>query len=55
MMLKALLIIGLVVAVLGAGLAVLRRTGRTGVPGDDVLHRAAERARKQAAEDEEKR
>ena len=52
-MLKALLIIGLVVAVLGGGLAVLRRTGRAGMPGEDVLHRASERARKQAAEDEE--
>ncbi|HEX3846274.1 MAG TPA: hypothetical protein VHV81_02755 [Steroidobacteraceae bacterium] len=54
-MLKALLIVGLVVAVLGGGLAVLRRSGRTGMPSDEVLHRASERARKQAAEDDETR
>ena len=54
-MLKALLIVGLVVAVLGGGLAVLRRTGRAGMPSEDVLHRAAERARRNAAEDDEAR
>jgi hypothetical protein len=52
-MLKALLIIGLVIAVLVGGLLTLRRSGQAGMPGDDVLKRAAKRAREQAAADDQ--
>ncbi len=47
---KAILIIGLVVAVLIGGLLALRSSGRAGMPGEDVLKRASERARKQDAD-----
>ena len=49
-MFKAIIIIVLVVGVLFGGLLVLRRSGRTGMPDDAVLQRAAKRAREQAAE-----
>jgi hypothetical protein len=51
-MLKAVIIIILVLAVLLGGMLTLRNSGRTGMPSEDVLKRAAERARKQAAQDE---
>jgi hypothetical protein len=51
-MLKAIIIIVAVIAVLGGGLLTLRSSRRTGMPGDEVLKRAAERAREQAAKDE---
>jgi hypothetical protein len=51
-MLKAIIIIVLVVGVLVGGLLTLRRTGRTGMPDDAVLQRAAKRAREQAAAEE---
>ena len=51
-MLKSIIIIGLVIAVIAAGLLTLRRSGRTGMPDDEVLKRAAKRAREQAAKDE---
>ena len=51
-MLKAIIIIVLVVGVLVGGLLTLRRTGRSGMPDDAVLQRAAERAREQAAAEE---
>lgn len=51
-MLKAILIIVLLVGVVLGGLLTLRRTGRTGMPDDAVLQRAAQRARDQAATDE---
>jgi hypothetical protein len=48
-MLKAIIIIVLVVGALVGGLLTLRRTGRAGMPNDEVLQRAAQRAREQAA------
>ena len=51
-MLKAIIIIVVVIAVLLGGILTLRSSGRTGMPSEDVLKRAAERARKQAAQDE---
>ncbi len=51
-MLKAVIIIALVVAVLAGGLLTLRRSGRAGMPGAEVLERAAKRAREQAAAEE---
>jgi Protein of unknown function (DUF2897) len=52
-MLKSIIIIGLVIAVIVAGLLTLRRSGQTGMPDDEVLKRAARRAREQAAKDKE--
>ena len=51
-MFKAIIIIVLVVAVLVGGLLTLRNSGRAGLPSDDVLKRAATRAREQAAAEE---
>jgi hypothetical protein len=50
--LKAILIILLVVCVLVGGLLTLRSTRNTAMPGKDVLDRAKERARAQAAKDD---
>ena len=44
-MLKTLLIIALVLAVLIGGILTLRSSTRTGMPNDEVLKRAAQRAR----------
>jgi Protein of unknown function (DUF2897) len=49
---KAFIIIVLVIAVLVGGLLTLRSSGRSGMPNDDVLKRAAKRAREQAAAEE---
>jgi Protein of unknown function (DUF2897) len=49
---KAFIIIVLVAAALLGGLLALRRSGRTGMPDDAVLQRAAKRAREQAAEED---
>jgi Protein of unknown function (DUF2897) len=54
-MLKTILIIVIVIAVLGGGLLTLRSSRRTGMPNDEVLKRAGERAREQAAKDEAER
>ena len=51
-MLKTIIIIVVVIAVLGGGLLTLRSSRRTGMPGDEVLKRAADRAREQAAKDQ---
>jgi hypothetical protein len=51
-MLKAILIIAVVVGVLVGGLLTLRSSARTGMPDEDVLKRAAGRARDQEAKDE---
>jgi hypothetical protein len=51
-MLKTIIIILAVVAVLGGGLLTLRSSRRTGMPSEDVLKRATDRAREQAAKDE---
>jgi hypothetical protein len=50
--LKAILIILLVVCVLVGGLLTLRSTRNTAMPGKDVLDRAKQRARAQAAQDD---
>jgi hypothetical protein len=50
--LKAIIIIVAVIAVLGGGLLSLRSSRRSGMPGEEVLKRAADRAREQAAKDE---
>lgn len=44
-MLKTLLIIALVLAVLIGGILTLRSSARSGMPSDEVLKRAAQRAR----------
>ena len=54
-MLKTIIIILAVIAVLGGGLLTLRSSRRSGMPSEDVLKRAAERAREQAAKDEAER
>jgi len=51
-MLKAILIILIVVGALVGGLLTLRSSARTGMPGEDVLRRAKEREKEQAAKDE---
>jgi hypothetical protein len=51
-LLKAVIIIVLVVGVLVGGLLTLRNSGRAGLPSDEVLKRAAKRAREQAASEE---
>ncbi|HEX3914730.1 MAG TPA: DUF2897 family protein [Steroidobacteraceae bacterium] len=53
-MFKAIVIIILVIAALLGGLLALRNS-RTGMPDEDVLKRAAERAREQAAKDDAER
>jgi hypothetical protein len=50
--LKTIIIILAVLAVLGGGLLTLRSSRRTGMPSEDVLKRASQRAREQAAKDE---
>jgi hypothetical protein len=51
---KAVIIIVLVVGVLVGGLLTLRRSGRAGMPSEEVLGRAAKRAREiDAAEKDE--
>jgi hypothetical protein len=49
---KAIIIIVLVVGALVGGLLTLRNSGRVGLPNDEVLRRAAKRARDQAAAEE---
>ena len=49
---KTIIIILLVVIVLVGGLLTLRSTRNAGMPSKDVLDRATERARKQAAKDD---
>ena len=51
-MLKTIIIFIAVIAVLGGGLLILRSSRRSGMPSEDVLKRAAQRAREQAAKDE---
>jgi len=49
---KAIVIILLVVGVLVGGILTLRSTRNTAMPGKDVLDRAKQRARAQAAKDD---
>jgi N-acyl-D-aspartate/D-glutamate deacylase len=52
---RAILIILVVVAAIVGGLLVLRASARTGMPDEEVLKRAAQRARAaRAAEDRER-
>jgi hypothetical protein len=52
-MFKAIIIIVLVVCALIGGLLTLRSSGRVGMPSEEVLQRAAKRAREQAAAEED--
>lgn len=54
-MLKTIIIFIAVIAVLGGGLLTLRSSRRSGMPSDEVLKRATDRAREQAAKDEAER
>ena len=51
-MFKAIIVIIIEVGIVAVGLLTLRSSGRTGMPDDAVLRRAAKRAREQAAADE---
>jgi Protein of unknown function (DUF2897) len=51
MNLKAILIIAVVVAFLVGGILALRRSARTGMPSEDVLKRATQRARELDAQE----
>ena len=51
-MLKAIVILVIVLAVVFGGMLALRSSRRTGMPSEDVLKRAGERAREQAAKDD---
>jgi hypothetical protein len=51
-MLKAILITVVVIGALIGGLLTLRSSARTGMPGEDVLKRAADREREQNAKDQ---
>jgi hypothetical protein len=50
---KGLLIIILVVAAIIGGLLTLRSTRKVGMPGKEVIDRARQREREQAAKDDE--
>ena len=54
-MLKAIVVLIIVLAVVFGGMLALRSSRRTGMPGEDVLKRATERARQQAAKDDAER
>jgi hypothetical protein len=49
---KAILIVAVVLAVLVGGLLTLRSTRGAGMPGKDVMDRARQREREQAAKDD---
>jgi Flp pilus assembly protein protease CpaA len=53
--LKTILIFIVVAAVLIGGMLALRSSRNSGMPSEDVLKRAAQRARRQAAKDEAER
>jgi hypothetical protein len=54
-MLKAIVVLVIVFAVVFGGMLALRSSRRSGMPSDDVLKRAGERAREQAAKDDAER
>ena len=54
-MLKAVVILIIVLAVVFGGMLALRSSRRTGMPSEDVLKRAGDREREQAAKDEAER
>lgn len=51
-MLKVVIVFVLVFAILVGGMLALRTSRNTGMPDEDVLKRAAERAREQKSKDE---
>jgi uncharacterized membrane protein len=54
-MLKAVVVLIIVLAVVFGGMLALRSNRRTGMPSEDVLKRATDRAKEQAAKDEAQR
>jgi len=54
-MMKAIVVLIVVLAVVFGGMLALRSSRRTGMPSEDVLKRAADRAREQAAKDDAQR
>jgi hypothetical protein len=54
-MLKAIVVLIIVLAVMFGGMLALRSSRRTGMPNEDVLKRATDRARQQAAKDDAER
>jgi Protein of unknown function (DUF2897) len=54
-MFKAIIIFVVVLAILVGGMLALRTSRNTGMPDEDVLKRAAERAREQKNKDESDR
>ena len=54
-MFRAVVVFIVVVAILLGGMLALRSSRRTGMPREDVLKRATQRAREQAAKDEAER
>ena len=54
-MLKAIVVLIIVLAVVFGGMLALRSSRRTGMPSEDVLKRATDRAREQAAKDDAER
>lgn len=54
-MFRAVIVIIIVAAVLIGGMLALRSSRNTGMPSEEVLKRAADRARRQAAKDEAER
>jgi hypothetical protein len=52
--LKAAIIVMLVIAALVGGLLTLRSSGRAGMPSEEVLKRAAQRARELDAEEKDR-
>lgn len=54
-MFKTVIIFIVIAAVLIGGMLALRSSRNSGMPGEDVLKRSAERAREQAAKDEAER
>ena len=51
-MFRAVVVIIIVAAIVIGGMLALRSSRNTGMPSEEVLKRAAERARRQAAQDE---
>jgi Protein of unknown function (DUF2897) len=54
-MLKAIVVLVIVLAVVFGGMLALRSSRRTGMPSEDVLKRATDRAKEQAAKDDAER
>ena len=54
-MFKAVIVFIVVIAIVFGGMLALRSSRRTGMPSEDVLKRATERARQQAAKDDAER